>query len=336
MKIFIIAAVTIFSVFLTQARADTDRGTKNLQLSNVQYSCININKENVDYWILSARAPKNNTFWKDTTGVGVRVDVQLVARDGGSHFPAAAAIDVKDIDAKVIRAALSLHVLDQVDLWDSAPSSVTRTTSVNLPVNFVRRQGTSDSVKVIQALINFTNTSTAGVPPNPYSKGAQLFGQFFNILNTTFTPDPKEIVDPNFQLSFGLGRVDAGCQDIQLHQGVGVQITDYDGSEADGIIKVSDANNYCFYKLNDDRDPDIGFSKKSGDSCSATIPANVKVLQNPQFIWLAYGTCKDDQNCTTTKSRANPKAEKIRSAVALCKSVGIGKDKCLKNGGRGR
>lgn len=299
-KLFFAVVLMIFTFNVQNAQGDTIVGTKILTLSNVPYSCINVKKQLVDFWILSSRVSKNNTFWTSTKGVGARVDVQLSsATEGMSHFPVAAAINTTDLDGKIIRAELSLHVLDQGDLWNDRPEVNTKTKSLSVPVNFVRRQGSSDTVKVMQALISFTNSTSASVPPNPYAKGTQLFGQFFNSLNTVFQPNPNEILDPSFQLGFGLHRENTGCNDMELRDGIGAQIADYNGSstEADGIIKTQNIANYCFYKLGDNRDPDIGFATKSGGTCPSVIPLNVKVLNNPQFIWMAYGTCKDDQTC---------------------------------------
>lgn len=317
MKIIILGLVFLFGIFSQKYSYSQVGGTKNLTLSNSSYSCINAKKQLVDFWILSARAPKQNSFWTDTKGIGVRVDVQLASADGGSHFPAAASINATEINSDIVRTALSLHILDQMDLWSTSPGNVTKTTSFGVPVNFVRRKGSSDTVKVMQALISFTNTAAAGIPANPYAKGAQLFGQFFNNLNTVFAPNPSEIFDPDFQLSFGIGRVDTGCQDVQLKQGVGVQIKDYEaGTEESGFIRTSQAENYCFYKLNNDKDPDIGFKKKNG-ACSAAIPADVIVLQNPQFVWMAFGTCKDDVDCgvvpALTANSINPLSKNLAS-----------------------
>jgi hypothetical protein len=300
MKRLMFAAMlgTTAAVAVNPAFADSV-GTKVLTLSNVSYSCINVQKELVDFWILSARIPKNNSFWAATKGVGARVDVQLSSANSGSHFPAAAAIRITDLNGKVIRAYLSLHVLDQNNLWDVTSDPQTKTTSFNAPLTYIRRQGASDTVKIMQALISFTSSASSVVPANPYSKGAQLVGQFFTSLNTIFQPDPKEQYDPDFQLSFGLGRTDSGCNDLQLRAGVGAEIADHEGSEADGIIKTAKISDYCFYKLGDDqdRDPDIGFVKKQDTICASEVPSNVTTLNNPQFIWMASSSCKEEKSC---------------------------------------
>jgi hypothetical protein len=154
----------------------------------------------------------------------------------------------------------------------------------------------------MQALISFTNTASSVVPANPYAKGAQLVGQFFNSLNTVFQPSSNDQFDPDFQLSFGLGRTDTTCNDLQLRDGVGAEIADYPGSEADGIVKISNLGEYCFYKLGNGRDPDIGFVRKQGAACAGEAPPDAKILNNPQFIWMAYGTCKDEHTCESASS----------------------------------
>src|SRR5205823_5239806 len=77
-----------------------------------------------------------------------------------------------------------------------------------------------------------------------------------------------------------------------------------------GIIKTADLSNYCFYKLGQDADPDIGFSSRTGGaSCTTTIPSDIKTLNNPQFVWLAAGTCKDDKSCAQTPTPSQQLAD---------------------------
>jgi hypothetical protein len=95
-----------------------------------------------------------------------------------------AAISTKDLNGKVVRASLALHVLSARDLWNMTNAgSPIDTTDLSVPVSFVRRQGKSDAAKIIQGLISFSQTATARVPPNPYVKGT--VGELANSLITT-------------------------------------------------------------------------------------------------------------------------------------------------------
>ncbi|WP_124892431.1 hypothetical protein [Burkholderia sp. Bp9090] len=274
-------------------------GSVILPLSNVTANCLNVSKKTVDFWILSARVPTDANWFRSTNGVGARVDVTLSGLGQKASFPAAAAIDTRDIGGKIVRASLGLHVLADQDLWNTKnASSPIRTSDLSVPLTFVRRQGTSDTVKVFQALLNFTKSSSVLIPPNPYVQGAQLVGQLANSIATVFTADSNDIVDPNFSLAFSMSRMDSGCSVKDLHDNVGVEIIDSNvGDENQGIIKTKNIANYCFYKIGQEADPDIGFVRKAGGVCPVAAPANVAILSNPQFIWLAYGNCKDDASC---------------------------------------
>ena len=311
--------IVFVSILPIERAAYAQVGTAVVTLSNASASCINVEKETVDFWILSARVPKKENWLTATNGVGARVDVRLTGQGQSSNFPAAAAINTRDLNGKIVRASLSLHVLDQYDLWNTGSMPPVQTTSISVPVSFVRRQGSSNAAKIAQTLIAFTNSAQATVPPNPYTQGAKLVGQLANSLLTALQPNSTDVVDPDFQLNFGLGRVNTGCQSVQLREGIGVQIADVNnGSMADGIIKTSDLANYCFYKIGTDEDPNVGFANKGSQACPAAVPQSVATLNNPQFIWLAYGTCKSGVGCTATPTLN-------RSDLAPLREMGAGR-----------
>lgn len=326
----LVAATTVFA-----------QGTVILPLANVTANCLNATKKTVDFWILSARVPTDATWFKTTSGVGARVDVTLSGPGVKASFPAASTIDIQDLSGTIVRASLGLHVLADEDLWNTKdPSAQVKTTNFSVPLTFVRRQGSSDTIKVFQALLNFTESATAAVPPNPYVKGAELVGQLASSIATVFTPNPNEVVDPNFSLAFSLSRVDSDCSAKDLHDNVGVEITDSNaGDESQGIIKTDEIANYCFYKIGEDSDPNIGFVRKGANACAASAPTGTTILQNPQFIWLAYGNCKDDTSCSTTPAPSIATASILREVLQdrpevfdlVGKRVGSGKADTLMN-----
>jgi hypothetical protein len=275
------------------------QGTVILPLSNVTATCINASNHTIDFWLLSARVPKKQTWITDTNGVGARVDIKISGNGTQVSFPAAAAINTADINGKIIRASLRLHVLADQDLWNTTnAAALIKTTNISTPVTYMRRQGSSDTVKVMQTLISFTNTVGAAIPANPYVQGAEMAGKLANSLLSVFQPDPNEVVDPNFSLSFGVSRSDTVCQPTDLQQGVGAEIADSDvGGEAAGIIQTAQLSNFCFYVVGANADPNIGFSRRVAATCATAVPNDVQTLNNPQFIWMAFGTCKDGATC---------------------------------------
>jgi hypothetical protein len=190
-----------------------------IRLENESQTCIYVTTKYVDFWIISANLSKRNTLWNTTTGVGVRVDALLVGRKGRVNFPAAAAIDVKELPGSIICAPLKLHVLDHYDLWESDPNSATQTTSINFPLYFVRTKVISDTAKIAKALIDFTTSAATTVPPNPYSEAAEMVGRFANSIFSVLQSDPKEVSDPPFLLNFGLSQSSSDCKDMELKEG---------------------------------------------------------------------------------------------------------------------
>ena len=294
----------VISLLMAIATPAMAQGTVTLPLSNVTNSCLNVSDKAVDFWILSARVPKDENWLTSTNGVGARVDVRMSGIGQPVSFPAAASISTKDMGGKIIRTSLYLHVLAKQDLWNSDDTSnPIKTTDLSVPLTFARIQGSSNTAKVMQALIAFTNSAVKTIPPNPYVQGAQLVGQLATSITSVFQPDPHAVSIPNFALSFSLSEADSNCSPNDLQEGVGAEISDFKGgTEAAGIIQTAQLSNYCFYKIGQDRDPDIGFTKKTdvNSSCPKAVPANWKTLNNPQFIWAAYGTCKTAKSCGGT------------------------------------
>ena len=171
----------------------------------------------------------------------MRVDVQMSGPGQRVSFPKAAAIAVPNSPGPLIRASLRLHVLSEQPLWNTTGGAEVRTTSLRVPLSFLRRQGSSDAAKLMQTLIAFTETATATIPPNPYVQGAQLVGQLANSLVNVLKPNPDEVVDPNFSLAFGLSRRDTDCQATDLQQGIGAQIADWNaGMGTEGVIRTAE------------------------------------------------------------------------------------------------
>ena len=207
--VFGCAYLGIGALFTGMAHAE---GTVIVPLANVTPACIDASKKTVDLWVLSARVPSDANWLRQTKGVGARVDVTLRSKEGQRvSFPAAAAIDTRDLGGKVVRASLQLHVLADQDLWNTTAAQPIRTADVSVPLTFIRRQGKSDAVKVFQALLAFTKSASAVIPANPYVKGAELVGQLSDSIGNAFAADPNDIFDPNLSLAFSIARSASNC-----------------------------------------------------------------------------------------------------------------------------
>ncbi|MGH9688353.1 MAG: hypothetical protein ACRD5K_14810 [Candidatus Acidiferrales bacterium] len=253
----------------------------------------------MDFWLLSARVPRDSNFFQTTRGIGAKVTVTLTDGTNRPSFPVSQAITLTDQSKKgpTVRAYLGIHILSRYDLWNTSDANhPIKTTGISVPVSYVRIVGSSAAVQVMNALISFSGSTNSGLPADPYAPEAQMVGQLVNSLGNIFN-NSKDVDDPNFALSFGTSQQSSGCNPEALKEGAGVEITDYDkGTPQQGVIRIEDVDNYCFYQ-DGDTDPDIVFVSKNG-ICASSMPASGYThLMNPLFIWAAYGVCKTDNGC---------------------------------------
>ena len=299
------------------------QGTKIITLANVDPTCLDTSKHTVDFWLLSARVPRDSNFFNTTNAIGAKVVVTLTGQGQKPSFPIARQVSTSDLSkqSKIERVTLRMEVLSQYDLWnDTNASAPVETTNLDFPVSFVRTQGKSAAVQVMNALISFTQSSNSLIPPNPYTQGAALVGQLTNSLGDIFRNN-KDVDAPDFQLSFSTSHSSA-CNAQDLHKGIGAYIRDYNGGTPDkGFINISDVDKYCFYKQGDDSDPDIVFISKTGATCSKDFPTSgTNTLANPLFIWAANVTCKTNNGCVQqppTPSRISAIAAKVTDSAKL-------------------
>jgi hypothetical protein len=278
----------------------TTLAQQTIPISNATSACLDTSTKTVDMWIVSARMTRDNNFFKNTKAMGVKVNVTLSSQGQqvpSATFPKAQNVSLNDLpnNDPTLRVETNLRIFNRQDLDDvSTPAKPVTTTDVALPILFVRTQGDSAPIQVMNALINFSKT--ANLPANPYTGGFQMVGQLVNSLDTVFSDSP-DTLDPNYALDFSTsqGSMCSGPKDLK--DGIGVVISDYKGKPNPGIISTAQFANYCFYSIGDGSNPTIQFIAKGQNACAAQAPnSGLQPLMNPQVIWMAAGTCKSN-NC---------------------------------------
>jgi hypothetical protein len=314
----LLALVLLFSCF-NSADVLLAQGTQIITLSNVTSTCLDTSKKYVDFMLLSARVPRDSNFFQTTRGLGAKVTVTLSDGTNKAPFPVSQAITLTDQDKKdpTVRAYLGIPVLVRYDLWNTQDSThPIKTTTLSLPVSYIRTVGDSAAVQVMNALISFSGSTNSALPANPYSQDAQMVGQLVGSLGNIFK-NSKDVSDPNYALTFTTSQQSTGCSDQSLKEGVGVEIADYDkGGVQQGVIRIGDVDNYCFYK-NGSQDPNILFTNKTGASCPSQMPSSYTKLMNPHFVWAVTGTCKTDNGCNQQPTNA----EEVSKVAATIKNL---------------
>jgi hypothetical protein len=291
---------------------------QTIPIVNAAPTCLDTSTKTVDMWIVSARMTRDNNFFKNTKAMGVKVNVTLSSpgqQVPSATFPKAQNVSLNDLpnNDPTLRVETNLRVFNRQDLDDvSTPAKPVTTTDVSLPTLFVRTQGDSAPIQVMNALINFSKT--ANLPANPYTGDFQMVGQLVNSLDTVFSNSP-DTLDPNYALDFSTNQGSKCSGPKDLKDGIGVVISDYKGKPNPGIISTAQFTNYCFYSVGVDSNPTIQFIAKGQNACSAQAPnSGLQTLMNPQVIWMAAGTCKSNNCPSTAPSQSAMKA--IRAKIS--------------------
>lgn len=323
-----------------------------IAIANASNTCVNVDKNRVNAWIMSIHLEKRDNWLTQTNAVGAQVNVGLFSTEAGLRaFPMAKEISTRGIDGKVVRANLSFNVLS-----DYAFDGTNKTSRLDLPVVLLRTKGDSAVARYSKALLQFTKDASALIPANPYASGVQLTGQLASaFFDAAASADESEAVMPNFQISHSLSRRDQ-CNGKDLLDGVQAQISDASSNGIADVIPTSEVNAYCFYVIGSTGDPEIAYLKKpTGGVCAKTTPATgLRTLRNPQVIYAVWAIPKSQ----VKKVQAGLAAERIRSmtgstsmgvkalmtnpsrdrrlstpavdrALATCDAIGIDVDQCL-------
>ena len=288
--------IPILTAVLVVGHVCTTFAQQTIPIANAASSCLDTSTKTVDMWIVSARITRGNNFFKTTKALGVKVNVTLSCQGQqvpSATFPKAQNVSLDDLpnNDPTLRVETNLRIFNRRDLDDvSTPAKPVTTTDVALPILFVRTQGDSAAIQVMNSLINFSKT--ASLPANPYTGDFQMVGQLVNSLDTVFS-NSADTVDPNYALDFSTSQGSKCSGPKDLKDGIGAVISDIKGKPNRGIISTAQFNDYCFYATGDGSNPTIEFIAKGQNACSAQTPnSGLQPLMNPQVVWMAAGTCK--------------------------------------------
>jgi hypothetical protein len=333
------AAIGLAAAQMSGAAAQSGDASVTIPLANGNNQCIDVSKKTVTLWLTSIMLQEHNGWLSQTNGIGAEADLTLTSSSKGAQtFPGARQLSTNGlVRTNLVRANLAWKLLVQYDF--SKDNSIT---GFDIPVTLLSSQGDSQVATYAKALIKVTQSMSGLVPDNPFAPGVGLGGKLANAFLTNIPHnDVSRNSLPSFEISHTLSR-GANCNDNDLMDGVHAKIGPVSGSPVAGTIATNQINYYCFYKINDPSDPDIGYMlKPTNGSCPASAPPNLAVLENPHIIYVAYGvTPLAAANTTGAQAVAanafaeylsvNPaRAADVMRAKRICASVGIADDRCF-------
>jgi hypothetical protein len=209
--------------------------------------------------------------------------------------------------------------------------------TVSFPFQFVHESGDTMLSTVLNELVDVTaNNPTISSLIGATGTGAIAVTAFSSFVDgidkVAKQQNPDEVAEAIFSPEFSVSP-DASCggpntnaPGIFRRDGMVVLASDTDvGTEADGVISLSDIDTRCFYSSGGD-DPDIYFSSRSaGQKCPGAIPNSPKVLHNRQVLFVVIaGTGRVAPPPAETKDIARattgiaPNSRSLRAISGKC------------------
>lgn len=291
-------------------------------------SCVNINKSVVSMYLVDVKAKEDASWlpsWLVTTqDLGVKVNLTLTdptTQNPKFTFPRALQLTPVGTTS-IVTLPVKYALLTNYSFLNRANNPPTPIANVAFDLDFINIRGQTALATAVLSLIKFS--ADLPVPTNPYSTGVQLFGQFTNTLIQEAASGTNDD-SPVATVAYDLSTTDT-CKSLQLTEGTTGVIFDYNGPEKDGIIKTSEAQNYCYFLEDNDIVTFVAKTDPSQDCTHQQNLANYETLNNPQIVWLTNSY--ESPSSTGTRSPNLSQTDKTR-ALHRCQKVGIPDSACI-------
>jgi hypothetical protein len=147
-------------------------------------NCINVNNSLLSAYVVSVKATQNTSWlpsWiVSTKNVGVKVNttfINQVAQNPAFNFPRAKSLRPTG-STNVVVLPLIMPLLQRYDLMDQTTKPPVPIGGLTIDVDFINVEQKGAAATVFGQLADFTKDLP--IPPNPYTTGLQLFGNFAN------------------------------------------------------------------------------------------------------------------------------------------------------------
>jgi hypothetical protein len=283
----------------------------------VRRQCININTSVVSMFILGVKA-KTHTSWlpswvSSSRDIGVKVNITMtdpLTQNPTFTFPRAVKLKTSG-STNIVTLPVVYQLLTKYSFINRSNTPPSPISNISIDLDFINIEKTGALATAILSLIDFSKNLP--VPPNPYSTGAQLFGQFANTLIQQAAAGSADDT-PVATISYDLSTLDA-CGSRELREGTTALIIDYSGQDMDGVIATSDAEKYCYYYSEATREVTYAAKPQPAQDCSQPGMAGAphKALNNPQIVYSVNSYARPG---TTVAVRAPP-GDTLKGAIAL-------------------
>jgi hypothetical protein len=287
----------------------------------VRRQCININTSVVSMFLLGVKA-RTHTSWlppwlSSSRDLGVKVNITMtdpLTQNPTFTFPRAVKLKASGT-TNIVTLPIVYQLLTKYSFINSSNNPPSPISNISLDIDFINIEKATALATTILSLIDFSKNLP--VPPNPYSTGAQLFGQFANTLIQQAAAGSADAA-PLATISYDLSTLD-GCGSRELREGTTALIIDYSGQDMDGVIATSDAEKYCYYYSEATREVTYAAKPQPAQDCSQPTLAGTprKPLNNPQIVYSVNSYARPG---TTVAVRAPP-SDAPKAAITLDNSA---------------
>jgi hypothetical protein len=270
-------------------------------------NCMNITKSLISAYVVSVKANQNTSIFPSwivsTKNVGVKINTTFMnqaAQSPAFNFPRAKSLRPTG-STNIVVLPLVMSLFQRYDLVDQTSKPPAPIGGLTIDIDFINVEQKGAAATVFGQLANFTKDLP--IPPNPYTTGLQLFGNFANeVIDGAVNSDNAANSDDIGSFAYDLATSDDECKNNPhaLTEGTTGVIFDYSGNDLAGIVKIADADNYC-YRINGNV---VSFAKKSDTNTDCLNTVQTSVLQylplnNPQIVFSFNPIAKPDAGTVT-------------------------------------
>jgi hypothetical protein len=272
--------------------------------------CINVNTSVVSMFIIGIKA-RQNTSWLPswlvaTADVGAKINITMLdplTQNPSFTFPRAVKLRPNG-SSNIVTLPVRYTLLTKFSFVNNSNGPAHPISNMSMDMDFINIEKSGTLAIVVSSLIDFSKNLP--LPPNPYSTGVQLFGQFVNNLVQQAAAGSSDDV-PLATMSYDLSTLDS-CSKLELMEGTTALILDYKGNDTKGVIATADSEKYCYF-LGSQNEVTYAAKPAPALDCShqvgmGSIPKSE--LNNPQIVYSVFSYAKQGTSVAVRVVPENP------------------------------
>jgi hypothetical protein len=241
--------------------------------------CINGSSDYVSFHVVRVVSPKKANWWTADSSFGLVIDTTIEGASGDSTqkvtFPRAFVIKVADYAGNLIIVPVEQRLLSRFLLRNANNSY----TTAQFDFRVVSMKGETPLSKSVRILSDITKQLP--LPTNPFSEGFKFFAEYGNKVISQFFSDSDDKDAVNLRITFEFS-LDGTCVENMETTGAKLVVRHAAGSEADGIVDIAKANDYC-WRYFPEPAKEARFAKRENGKCPTDL-AKYLPLKNPHIL----------------------------------------------------